>query len=221
MRPIAKPIHKTVCLIRSSDYIDHMKFTIPMRRFSVVALLLCGLSRLASAEPTALSLIKEADDYVGKEARDQVVQIRSEKSVATLTPNIWYIVFYDPDAAFKATEVKFAAGKKVDVKRPMRMLEYPKADKVLDRSKIKIDSDEAIKIASSEPLLKDLTLKATQLWLDTDLKMDLTVTGPIWRVKLWAAKLKNPNDNADIGQVFISALDGKVLKTDLHPEHVD
>src|ERR1700722_5484498 len=68
---------------------------------------------------TAYQLIKEGNRYVGGDAKDKVVQIRSEKSIGTLTPNVWYIVYYDPDATFKATEVKFGAGQKMDVKRPM------------------------------------------------------------------------------------------------------
>lgn len=183
---------------------------------------LCAAVRIASAaEPTAFSLIKDADDYVGKDAKDQVVQIRSEKSIGTLTPNIWYVVFYDPDATFKSTEVKFGAGKKLEVKRPFRVLEMAKADKVFDKTKLKTDSDQAIKIATSEPLLKGLTIKATQLWLDSNYKADLSVTAPVWRVRLWAAKLRNPNDDADIGEVYLSAEDGKVLKTDLHIDRVD
>jgi hypothetical protein len=141
--------------------------------------------------------------------------------VASLTPNIWYIVFYDPDARMKATEVKFEAGKKKDVQRPFRLLERMKAEKVFDREKLKVDSDEAIKTATAEPVLKNLTLKATQLWLDSELKSDLTVTGPIWRVRIWAAKLKNPNDNADVGEVYVSAETGKVVKSDLHINRVD
>jgi hypothetical protein len=182
---------------------------------------LCVGCRILAAEPTALSLIKDANEYVGKDAKDQVVQIRSDKSVGSLTPNIWYIVFYDPDARMKATEVKFGAGKKLDVQRPFRVFERLKADKVFDRSKLKTDSDAAIKIATAEPLLKNLTLKATQLSLDSNYKSDLSVTSPIWRVRLWAAKLHNPNDDADIGEVLISAEDGKVLKSDLHIDRVD
>jgi hypothetical protein len=192
------------------------------RKFIGTIVVFGWLSRMALAsDPTALSLIKEANDYVGKDARDKVVQIRSDKSVGTLTPVIWYVVFYDPDASFKATEVKFAAGKKVNTSRPFRVLEYVKADKVFDRTKIKTDSDDAIKIATSEPLLKNLTLKATQLWLDSNYKADLSVTGPIWKVRFWAAKLRNPNDNADIGEVWITAEDGKVVRTDLHIDRVD
>jgi hypothetical protein len=180
------------------------------------------LTRAATAaEATAFSLMKDADRYVGEDAKGKVVQLRSEKSVGTLIPNIWYVVFYDPDARLKATEVKFSAGTKSDVSRPFRVFEYPKADKVFDRAKLKTDSDAAIKIATEEPLLKNLTLKATQLWLDTNVKADLSVTGPIWRVRLWAAKLANPNDNADVGEVYISAETGKVVKTDLHPNRVD
>jgi hypothetical protein len=201
-----------------------MKITNPVlnRKFLGMALVFGLLSRAAFAsDPTALSLVKEANEYVGKDARDKVVQIRSDKSVGTLTPVIWYVVFYDPDASFKATEVKFAAGKKVGTSRPFRVMEFVKADKVFDLTKIKVDSDKAIKTATAEPLLKNLTVKATQLWLDSNYKTDLTVTGPIWKVRLWAAKLRNPNDNADIGEVWISADEGNVIKTDLHIDRVD
>jgi len=196
--------------------------TLVSRKILGTALLLCGVCLSAIAgEPTAFDLIKEANDYVGKDARDKVVQVRSEKSIGSLTPSIWWIVFYDTDASMKATEVKFEAGKKSDVKRPFRLLELPKADKVFDKSRLNTDSDKAIKIAIAEPLLKNVTLKATQLWLDSNLKSDLSVTGPIWRVRLFAAKLRNPNDNVDIGEVFVSADDGKVVKVDLHINRVD
>jgi hypothetical protein len=167
-------------------------------------------------EPTAFALAKLGDQYVGAQSKDRVVQIRSEKSIASLTPNIWYVVYYDPDATFKAVEVKFGAGQKMDVSRPGRVLEWMSDDHTeLNKAGLKVDSDRAIRIATSQPLLKNLTLKATQLWLEHG------DTGPQWRVKLWAAKLKDPNDNADIGVVIISAADGSVLRTDLHPNSVD
>ena len=172
--------------------------------------------RAHAGEPTALDLIKEGNRYVGEQSKDKVVQIRSEKSVGTLTPNIWFVVYYDPDATFKATEVKFGAVKKMTVKRPARVIELGTGDdKILDRAKLKVDSDEAIKIASAEPLLKSLTLKATKLTLQRGDQ------GPVWKVTLWAAKLKNPNANADIGSVFIAADSGEVLRTDLHINSVD
>jgi hypothetical protein len=196
-----------------------MKFMTGLLKGSIVftTLAVCGLCFTAAAtEGSALSLIKEANEYVGKDVRDQVVQIRSEKSVASLTPNIWYVVFYDKDATFKTAEVKFAAGKKQEVKHPMRQpLAYMNDKNILDQKTLKIDSDKAIKIATAEPLLEKLTIRSTQLWLE---RVDNVQT---WRVRLWAQKLHRPNDDANIGDVSISAEDGKVLKTDLHIDRVD
>src|SRR5688572_15169265 len=76
-----------------------------------------------AGEPTAFDLIKEANRYVGEQAKDKVVQVRSEKSLGGLVPTIWYVVLYDPTASMKAVQVKFGAGKMLDVKRPMRLLE--------------------------------------------------------------------------------------------------
>jgi hypothetical protein len=118
--------------------------------------------------------------------------------VASLAPDIWYVVYYDPDAPLKAVEVKFGAGQKMDVRRPTRLLEpITKADEPLLREKLKIDSNEALKIASQQPLLEKLTLKASQLYLERHNVDDAT---PVWKVKLWAAKLKNPNDNVFVGE---------------------
>ena len=172
--------------------------------------------RTWAGEPTAFDLIKEGNRYLGEQSKDKVVEIQSEKSVGTLTPNIWSIVYYDADATFKATEVKFGAGKKLKVTRPLRVLEPMKGDhKMLDRSKLKIDSDRAIQIATAEPLLKSLTLKATQLWLQRG------ESGPVWKVRLWAAKLRKPTAMADIGDVYVSAESGTVVRTDLHINKVD
>jgi len=186
------------------------------RKLLAIAVITLGLGLSTRAgELTAYQLIKEGNRYVGEEAKDQVVQIRSDKSVGTMTPTIWYIVYYDPDASLKATEVKFGAGKKMDVKRPFRLLEMASADKKLDRKKMNVDSDKALSTASADPLLQNLKLKASQMWLDRG------DDGPVWRVRLWAAKLKDPNDDADIGEVVLSADDGKVLRRDLHIERVD
>lgn len=174
-----------------------------------------GLSAQAG-ELTAYQLIKEGNRYVGEDCKDKVVQIRSEKSIGTMTPTIWYVVYYDPDATFKATEVKFGAGQKLEVKRPMRMLEpVTGEDKKLDRKKMNVDSDRALSTASADPLLQNLKLQASQLWLQRG------DDGPVWKVRLWAAKLRNPNRDANIGDVYVSAEDGKVVRRDLHIDRVD
>lgn len=180
--------------------------------------LLAGSLAVGAGEQTAFQLAKEGNRYLGEDAKDKVVQIRSEKSVGTLTPNIWYIVYYDPDATAKATEVKFAAGQKISVKRPARVFELiGGADQALPKDKLKIDSDQALEIAKKEPLIANLTLKASELKLERwgDAKL------PVWKVRLWAARLSNPNKMSDIGEVFISADEGKTVKNDLKPNRVD
>lgn len=169
-----------------------------------------------SAEPTAFDLIKEGNKYVGEHAKDKVVQIRSEKSIGSLTPNIWYIVYYDHTAALKAAEVKFGAGKFLDLKRPFRLFEpITGGDDPLERDKLKVDSDEALRIARKEPLLENLELKATRL------KLERGEAGmPVWKVKLYAARLKKPGEDVDIGEIHLRAETGEVIKRDLKIQRV-
>ena len=192
--------------------------------FAVVAILGLALAARA-AEATAFELAKEANRYVGEQAKDKIVQIRSEKSVGSVNPNIWYVVLYDPTATLKAVQVRFGAGKMLDVKRPMRLLEpVTGGDAPLDKAKLKVDSDHAIKTALKEPLLQNLKVTATQLNLERVGEGVLGISGAgeaAWKVKLWAAKLREPSRDADIGEVWLSANDGKVLKSDLHINRVD
>lgn len=181
--------------------------------------------RVSAAEPTAFDLVKEGNRYVGEQCKDKVVQLRSEKSIGSVTPNIWYVVYYDPTATLKATEVKFAAGQMQKVSRPMRLLEpVTGGDVPLDRSKLKVDSDQAIKTALTEPLLESIKVTATELKLERVGEGVLGQGGtpqPVWKVKLWAAKIRNPSQNADIGEVWVSADEGKVVKSDLHINRLD
>jgi len=196
-----------------------MKMKLSGGQWLAALLLAGGLSQIASlaAEPTAFELIKEGNRHVGEEAKGRVVQIRSEKSIGTLMPNIWYVVYYDPDATAKATEVKFAAGTKVSVKRPARILEpITRSHRELAKEKLKIDSDKAIQIAKSDPLLKNVTLTNTEMRLERG-----EGEQPVWKVKLWASKIRKPSETVHIGEIHISAEDGKVVKNDLKPGRVD
>lgn len=183
-----------------------------------LALALATFAPEATAgEMTALDLVKEGNRYVGEQAKDKVVEIRSEKSIGGLEPAIWRIVYFDPTATFKAVEVKFGAGKMLDVKRPFRLLEpITGEDEPLDMAKVKIDSDKAIQAVLAEPLLEKLTVKAASAKL---------VRGdgglPVWKIRIWAAKLRDPNDQADLGEVTLSAEDGKVIKNGLKIKRVD
>lgn len=196
---------------------------VTIRRIVVAAVSLAVALGVKGAELTAFELIKEGNEYVSKEAQDQVIQIRSERSVGGLTPAVWYVTYYDPDATFKATEVKFGAGKKMNVKRPARVWDrIDGTDAALDRNRMKVDSDRAAQIALKQPLLEKLTIKATRLVLDRagDAGQG-DKARPAWRVDLWAAKLSNPNRMTPIGHILLSADDGKVLVTDLNINRVD
>lgn len=181
--------------------------------------------RACAAEPTAFDLIKEGNRYVGEQCKDRIVQIRSEKSIGSLTPSIWHIVYYDPTATLKATEVTLEAGKMKKVGRPWRLLEpVTGGDVPVDRSKLKVDSDQAIKTALKEPLLENIKATATELKLTRVGEGVLGQSGatePVWKVKLWAAKLRNPKRDADIGEIWVAADDGKVIKSDLHLNRLD
>lgn len=188
------------------------------RRYCLIPMVALGfaLTRLTQAETTALNLVTKGDDYVGVQSKDKVVEIISDKSVGSLTPNVWHIDYFDPDTPLKYVEVKFGAGQEMDVSHPVRPFEMPASESsILDKSKLKIDSDQALNIAAGQPLLKPLTLKAAKMTLKHD---DL---GTTWKVQLWAAKLSDPAHQAGVGTVEISATDGTVLKSDLHPDKAD
>lgn len=197
-----------------------MKMIITRTQCSLFSLVLglVVLGQTASGKDhTAFQLIKEGNRYVGEQSKDKVVQIRSEKSIGALTPDIWYVVYYDPDATLKAVEVKFGAGQKMEVKRPLRLLEpITKGDEPLSKERLKVDSDKALDIARKDPLLEHLSLKASRLVLERRSADDDT---PVWKVRLWAAKVNAPAETADVGEVIISAEDGTVLKRDLKPDH--
>jgi len=192
-------------------------------RMALAAFSLGLAANLNGAGLTAFELIKEGNEYVSKDAQNKVIQIRSERSVGGVTPAEWYVIYYDPDATFKATEVKFGAGKKLSVKRPTRV--WDRIDgtaAALDRQRMKIDSDRALQIALKQPLLEKLTVKATRLVLDRAGDAGLGDQSlPAWRVDLWAAKLSNPSRMTHIGHIILSADDGKVLVTDLNINRVN
>jgi len=168
-----------------------------------------------AASPTAFDLVKKGDQYVGSEAKGRIIEIRSDKSIGTLTPNIWYVDYFDPNSSGKTTEVKFEAGEKTDVTYKGNFLGLKKKPKELPADKLKVDSDKALQTATTEPLLKNLTLKATSMILEDWEGI------PVWKVRIWAAKLQKPDEMVDIGEVFVGTEDGKVLRSDLKIKRVD
>lgn len=176
--------------------------------------LLCAvLSRANAAEPTAFELIKAGNHFIGEPSQNKVLKIYSDKSLVGLVPSVWYVDYFDPDARGKIVEVKFGAGLKLDVKRPAKLFGGGgREGDTFDLKALKTDSDEAIKIATSQELLKPLTLKNTQMWLARG------DNGVAWQVRIWAAKLSDTNATTEIGDVYISPQDGSIVRADLHIE---
>jgi uncharacterized membrane protein YkoI len=214
---LAPAVHLSRCQRRRARYCQSlMKMKSLLNTPLAVALALAALTTtLSAAEMTAFQLAKEGDRYVGEQSKGKVVQIHSEKSVGGLVPTVWYVTYFDPDTTFKTVQVKFGAGRKLDQKRPWRMIEQVRGEKVLPADKLKIDSDRAIKIATAEPLLERLKLTATKL------ELKLRDGEPVWEVEIWAQKLRNPSKDVSLGSVFLNATDGKVTKVDLHINRVD
>lgn len=181
------------------------------------ALVFVALSLPTQAgDATAFDLIKEGNRHVGEDSKDKVTQIRSEKSVGGLVPTIWFVVYYDADARMKATEVKFGAGKKMDVTRPFRLIERATGYQPMERAKLKIDSDEALKIAQKDPLLEKLKLTNSKMVLEKG-----EDTRPVWKVTLWAEKSREPSKTVEVGTIVILAEDGRVLDRFLEINRVD
>jgi hypothetical protein len=184
----------------------------------LIATILSSLTLLASEkEPTAFALVKEGNRYVGEQAKDRVVQLRSERSIGSLQPKVWYVVYHDPTASMKAVEVKFAAGKMIDVKRPFRLIERV-ADKTspMDKDKLKIDSNKAIEIALKEPILEDIKVKSVEASLQND-----GTIGPVWKLRLWAERLSGAQETAGIGHIVVTADEGKVIENEVNLKRLD
>lgn len=171
-----------------------------------------ALAQNLLADPTALTLAAKGNDYVGVQSKDKLLRIISDKSQGTLAPNVWHVEYYDPDSPMKCVEVKFGAGQELDVSHPVHPFQLPAGTgEILEKDRIKVDSDQALNMAAAQPLLKPLTLKAARLTLTH------SDVGPVWKVQLWAAKLSDPPAEAEVGTVTLSAADGAVVKADLRP----
>ena len=169
-----------------------------------------------ASECTALGLINEANHHVSDEAKDKIVQIRSEKSADTLAPNTWTIVYYDTSVRGRKTEVKFVDGAKSEVGHPFRLFARKEtSENVLDRSKLKMDSDQALKIAQKDGLLDKLKLSHSRMTLE---KQEET---PVWKITFWAGKTHEPESAVEIGDIFVNAENGKIVRRDLHLQRVE
>jgi hypothetical protein len=69
-------------------YHTPMKIKINHGTFMLAVLIFSLAWPAWAGELTAFQLVKEGNRYVGEDIKDQVVQIRSEKSVGGMVPNV-------------------------------------------------------------------------------------------------------------------------------------
>jgi hypothetical protein len=182
----------------------------------------CGLALLAlwfgaispclgTAGLTGLAAARAGNQFIPPQAKDEVTAIYSEKTQGGLDPAIWRIDYFDPSTSFKTTEVEFTGGKVTKISQPKHVLHLLVGVKKLNWRKMKIDSDQALATALKDPVMKGFQLEADQFWLRR------SPTDPIWEIRFWATRLGHPGKTMKIGQIFISARDGMVVKNELLP----
>ncbi len=161
---------------------------------------------------TALQLVKLGDHYVSEDSHDQVIQIISDKSVDDLAPKSWRVIYHNQQATFHATEVQFMDGKMVRVREPNRVLQIfaPNARKTFDLAKVRLDSDDALKIVMDLPEVRAASVIAVQMELDRG------YGGlPVWSVDLFGESQSKLADEKDLGTISLLADSGKILKNTL------
>lgn len=168
------------------------------------------------ADATAFHLLKESNQRVPADVKDKVLQIRSETSTEGLAPTTWFILYYDAHARGRETEVKFENGKMQKARQPFRLFARSGvASNILDRAKLKIDSDVALKTAQGDRLLEKMKLTHSQMTLER------WEDAAVWKITLWTEKTREPGKMVEVGKIFVNAEDGKVVHRDLHVERTE
>jgi len=161
---------------------------------------------------TALQLVKLGDHYVSEDSHDQVIEIVSDKSVDDLTPKNWRVIYRIQQAVFRATEVQFADGKMTRIREPNRFFQAlsPNARKALDLSKVKLDSDDALKIVMDLPEVRAASVIAVQM------RLARGYGGlPVWTVNLFGESDSKLTNEKNLGTIELLADSGKILKNTL------
>ncbi len=177
--------------------------------------MLMAVAATAPAQPTGLQIVKDANRFVGSDARKKILQVRSERSTNGLRPDVWSVVYFDETVRTKTTIVKFTAGKAPKIVRPFQLFKRPDPKTAFDPSKVKIDSDAALQIAHKERLLDKVKLTSSRITLER------WEDSPVWKIEFWAEKAHDPGKNPDIGQIFVNVEDGTVVNRDLHIERAE
>ncbi len=163
------------------------------------------------SKATALQLLQKGNSHVSARSQNRVLQIVSGRTAVNEPPQSWRVLYSDEKATYKAVEVRFEGGEMERVYEPSRILDLFSfgSPKTLDLTKVKIDSEQAIRLAVRECETEEVTVKFVEL------KLERGYGGlPVWNVKLFGMAPGKPNEDAALGFVILLAEDGKLLKKD-------
>jgi hypothetical protein len=190
---------------------------VPFRKILVIAIIICALPSFVRAhEMTAFEAVKEGNREVGATNRDQIIEIQGDHTANNRYPSKWQVLYHDPAGTFKSTtRVIFESGRKTDVQHPQRIFEgVTSGNKTIDLRKLNLDSDQVIDVAEHDSELLEAHVKITS----SQMALSSTDAGPVWEVRLWAARSKSSSSEAAIGMMTISAEDGTILKREIKLE---
>jgi serine/threonine protein kinase len=153
-------------------------------------------------QPTVLDLVSKGNSHVPEIAKNKILRAEAARFQVGTVPQRWRLTYYDPNAQYDAIELRFEKGQMARLHEPTRLLGVlnPQAPKPMDIEKIKIDSDEAVRIAVGLPTVASLSIKTLELELERG-----TGGVPVWKVRLFSIGQLE-------GSVNIAADDGKILK---------
>jgi len=120
------------------------------------------------SKATALQLLQKGNSYVSPRTQNRVLQMVSGRALVGEAPQNWRIVYSDDKATYNAVEVRFAAGEMERVFEPSRIFDLFSfgSPKTLDMAKVKIDSDQAIRLATTEFETEAVEIKFVELKLE-------------------------------------------------------
>ncbi|MDZ4788304.1 MAG: hypothetical protein SH807_05115 [Blastochloris sp.] len=172
---------------------------------------------VASFSPSFALTAYQAKDVAKREVNDvakkSLVQIHGKRGAVGVYPLEWEILFYDPYADQDGTKVKVAGNVITQITQgytqmdKARIFAY-KQDEILDPTRLKVDSNEIVKILSRSSALNNVKITSVDLSLS---KMSKGPMGSaMWSVVMYAKDSKQ--EEVEFGKAQINAESGQILQ---------
>ena len=184
------------------------------RSILLFAFLFCPLFLYAKT-PTAFEALRIAEKQVSPDSKQYLYGIIGQRSPTTLTPVSWQFIYWNPHSWSHSEQITVAGGQVTEIKDGLfslgnlHLLPYKK-ENTINPSKLKIDSNRALDIATkSNEMFKAVRLSTVTFRL-ASLKEHEEAC---WILDFFADK--NGLEHS-IGYVIIGAITGKVYKMKLN-----